>query len=213
MRYWGRSSFSVQVIGSQRTACPEPPAYPWATGSNAPSTFRQSTRSNSPDSVTSSPLTRLPGVHAYSLQKGDAGPATDMPVADAGLTDLTPEWRDFADSAAMIEALDLVITVDTAIAHLAGALGRPVWILLPPNADWRWLLGRDDSPWYPTARLFRRDFGEPRAAQVARVVEALKALDDVAYVRFASVYRDFRQTEDFARFLSEQGLADDDKEG
>jgi len=124
---------------------------------------------------TLAPLLQLPGVRAFSLQKGDAGAATDTPVAEAGLIDLTPEWHGFADSAAMIEALDLVITVDTAIAHLAGALGKPVWILLPPNADWRWLLARDDSPWYPTARLFRRDFGEPRAAQVARVGEALRA--------------------------------------
>jgi ADP-heptose:LPS heptosyltransferase len=74
----------------------------------------------------------------------------------------------------MIEQLDLVITVDTAIAHLAGALGKPVWILLPPNPDWRWLLEREDSPWYPTARLFRRGFGEDRRDQVARVERALR---------------------------------------
>jgi ADP-heptose:LPS heptosyltransferase len=91
------------------------------------------------------------------------------------LVNLTAEWNDFDDSAAMVEALDLVITVDTAIAHLAGALGKPVWILLAPNPDWRWLLEREDSPWYPTARLFRRGFGEPRAAQVGRVLEAFEA--------------------------------------
>ncbi|QJW84859.1 hypothetical protein HK414_18460 [Ramlibacter terrae] len=65
----------------------------------------------------------------------------------------------------MLERLDLVITVDTSIAHLAGALGKPVWILLAPNADWRWLLGREDSPRYPSARLFRRGSGEPREAR------------------------------------------------
>ena len=89
--------------------------------------------------------------------------------------DLTGAWDDFADSAAMIGELDLVITVDTAIAHLAGALGRPVWVLLPPNADFRWLLDREDSPWYPTMRLFRRDYGPGgRAAQVAAVQAALQ---------------------------------------
>jgi hypothetical protein len=73
----------------------------------------------------------------------------------------------------MIECLDLVITVDSAVAHLAGALGKPVWMLLAPNPDWRWLLEREDSPWYPTMRLFRRGFGEERGGQVGRVVQAL----------------------------------------
>lgn len=120
------------------------------------------------------PLQQATDAHWFSLQKGDAGAATDVPLAQAGLADLTGEWADFGDSAAMIEQLDLVITVDTAIAHLAGALGKPVWILLPPNADWRWLLEREDSPWYPTARLFRRAFGEDRRAQVGRVAAALR---------------------------------------
>ena len=121
------------------------------------------------------PLVQQPGVQGFSLQKGDAGPATDTAVAGSDLVDLTGEWNDFADSAAMIAQLDLVITVDTAIAHLAGALGKPVWVLLAPNADWRWLLEREDSPWYASARLFRRAFGEPREAQVDRVRQALGA--------------------------------------
>lgn len=66
------------------------------------------------------------------------------------------ELRDFGDTAALLELMDLVITVDTAVAHLAGAMGKPVWIMLAYNADWRWLRGRNDSPWYPTARLFRQ---------------------------------------------------------
>src|SRR6202012_4470181 len=66
------------------------------------------------------------------------------------------QLKDFSDTAALIANLDLVITVDTAVAHLAGALGTPVWVLLPFIPDWRWLLDRDDSPWYPTARLFRQ---------------------------------------------------------
>jgi ADP-heptose:LPS heptosyltransferase len=64
---------------------------------------------------------------------------------------------DFAETAALVSCLDLVITVDTSVAHLAGALGRPTWILLPYTPDYRWLLDRDDSPWYPTVRLFRQD--------------------------------------------------------
>ena len=113
--------------------------------------------------------------HWFNLQKGDAGPWTDTSPEAAGLIDLTSEWGDFGESAAMFEELDLVITVDTSIAHLAGALGKPVWILLGPNADWRWLLEREDSPWYPSARLFRRAFGEPREVQTARVADALGA--------------------------------------
>jgi len=70
--------------------------------------------------------------------------------------EFTTELNDFADTAALVAALDLVITVDTAVAHLAGALGKPVWILNRFDACWRWLLGREDTPWYPTARLFRQ---------------------------------------------------------
>lgn len=80
---------------------------------------------------------------------------------------------DFADTAALIAQLDLVITVDTSLAHLAGALGKPVWILLPRIPDWRWLLNRDDSPWYPTARLFRQDDSAAWPGVIARVRDAL----------------------------------------
>jgi len=116
----------------------------------------------------------LPGVQCFSLQKADAGELAGLRLPTGKLVDLTGDWRDFTDSAAMMQNLDLVITVDTAIAHLAGAMALPVWVMLAPNADWRWLLGRDDSPWYPTMRLFRREHREARAAQMARVVQALK---------------------------------------
>lgn len=118
------------------------------------------------------PLAQVPGVQCFSLQKRDAGAWTDVVPDARELVDLTGDWTDFGESAAMIEQLDLVVTVDTAVAHLAGALGKPVWILLGPNADWRWLLQREDSPWYPTARLFRRAHGEARGAQAARLQEA-----------------------------------------
>ncbi|MGD9538131.1 MAG: tetratricopeptide repeat protein [Alphaproteobacteria bacterium] len=86
-----------------------------------------------------------------------------------------PSLADFADTAALIANLDLVISVDTAVAHLAGALGKPVWIMLPFEPDWRWLLGRDDSPWYPTARLFRQAAPGDWGGVVARIAAALKA--------------------------------------
>lgn len=81
--------------------------------------------------------------------------------------------NDFADTAAVIAALDLVITVDTSVAHLAGAMGKPAWILLPSIADWRWLLDRDDCPWYPTARLFRQQVPQAWDGVVTGVVAAL----------------------------------------
>lgn len=121
------------------------------------------------------PLLEMRELQCFSLQKGDCGAFTDVQPSGERLVDLTGEWRDFTDSAGLIENLDLVITVDTSIAHLAGALGKECWVMLAPNADWRWLLGREDSPWYPTLRLFRRGFGEPRASQVGRVVQALRA--------------------------------------
>jgi tetratricopeptide (TPR) repeat protein len=87
-----------------------------------------------------------------------------------GIVDLTADLTDFAETAALISCLDLVITVDTSVAHLAGALGRPTWLLLPYTPDWRWLLDRDDSPWYPTVKLFRQ--GKDR--DYARVIDCVR---------------------------------------
>jgi ADP-heptose:LPS heptosyltransferase len=86
------------------------------------------------------------------LREGDAALLRER----SDIISLGQSFENFADTAALISCLDLVISVDTSVAHLAGALGRPVWILLPFVPDWRWLLDRDDSPWYPTARLFRQ---------------------------------------------------------
>lgn len=98
---------------------------------------------------------------------------SDRPVLAtwARAADFGRDLRNFADTAAYFEALDLVITVDTSVAHLAGALGRPVWILLPHGPDWRWMVEREDSPWYPTARLYR----QPRRGDWAAVLERVRA--------------------------------------
>ncbi len=114
------------------------------------------------------PLRQLAGLGYVSLQKPGPAPGGD------GLLDLGPELSDFAETAAAVAALDLIIAVDTAVAHLAGALGKPVWILLPFSADWRWLREREDSPWYPTARLFRQPRPGDWASVVGRVTAELQ---------------------------------------
>jgi len=98
------------------------------------------------------PIFKLQGVHFYSLQMGPA--AGELKKVQAAITDLAPHACDMADTAAQIAQMDLIISIDTSIAHLAGALGKPLWVLLTRLPDWRWLLDREDSPWYPTARLF-----------------------------------------------------------
>lgn len=99
-------------------------------------------------------LTRVPNVRFYSLQKGE-GALAPVPK-ELDIIDWTAELRDFADTAALVRNLDLVVTVDTSVAHLAGALGRPVWLLSRSDGCWRWMLERTDSPWYPTMRIFRQ---------------------------------------------------------
>lgn len=97
------------------------------------------------------PLLAMKRVKWFGLQKG-----RERAVGYMNLHELGRDLKDFVDTAAVIENLDLVITVDTSVAHLAGALGKPVWVLLPVNSDWRWLRERSDSPWYPSMRLFRQ---------------------------------------------------------
>jgi tetratricopeptide (TPR) repeat protein len=118
-------------------------------------------------------LARVPGVVFYSIQKGPAASQASAPPPGMQLIDLTAELRDFADTAALVANLDLVICVDTAPAHLAGALGKPVWVLLPYAPDWRWLLEREDSPWYPTMRLFRQKSWGDWDPVLERVTQAL----------------------------------------
>ena len=112
------------------------------------------------------PLAKLaalknPELDFYSLQKGQSPEAELAELKRSNwdgpnIIDFTGLLNDFSDTAALIENLDLVISVDTSTAHLAGAMGKPVWILNRFDADWRWLLDREDSPWYPSARLFRQ---------------------------------------------------------
>ena len=125
------------------------------------------------------PLFGLKNVDWFSLQKGKA--ADELSAANAvdcslaRITDLAENFADYADTAKAVQALDLVITVDTSVAHLAGAMGKPVWILLPAVPDWRWLLKRRDSPWYPSARLFRQSEPGDWAGVIANVKQELKA--------------------------------------
>jgi Tfp pilus assembly protein PilF len=121
------------------------------------------------------PLLRMPGIRFVSLQH-------ELRAGDAQLLDQANVLRigervaNFADTAAVVSCLDVVITVDTAIAHLAGALGKPTWVLLPFSPDWRWFLDRSDSPFYPTARLFRQPAADDWESVAAQVGDALNAL-------------------------------------
>ena len=102
------------------------------------------------------PLLRTPRIHWFSLQKGDAAEQlADLPK-DVLICDGSSRDQDLAETAALVALLDLVVTTDTCIAHLAGAMGKPVWILLPHLADWRWMQDRQTTPWYPTVRLIRQ---------------------------------------------------------
>ena len=130
------------------------------------------------------PLMQIPNVRWYSVQKGPSAEElsshaiTNRKSQIANITDWTSDLTDFADTAALISALDLVITIDTAVAHLAGALGKPTWVLLPFTPDWRWLLDRADSPWYPTVRLFRQPRLGDWETPVRRMCHELEQLHD-----------------------------------
>ena len=117
------------------------------------------------------PLFGIPGLSFVSLQKGDG--SEELAASRWKILDRMGECADLLDTAALIQQLDLVITVDTAVAHLAGALGKPVWMLNRYESEWRWMLEREDSPWYPSMRIFRQekpgDWGPP----IARIAAAL----------------------------------------
>lgn len=119
------------------------------------------------------PLTEVPGLRFFSLQQGEA--AQDPRVVQMGIVALSPRTAEIGAAAAAMRALDLIITVDGMAAHLAGSLGRPTWVLLKHDADWRWMTDREDSPWYPGMRLFRQAEAGDWDGVVSRVRQALQA--------------------------------------
>jgi tetratricopeptide (TPR) repeat protein len=140
----------------------------WAGAARAGTTLAAVDRRRSMSLARLAPLLDLPGLHFFSLQKD--------PATAPGLTDYMAEMEDFADTAALIANLDLVISVDTAVAHLAAARGKPVWLLDRFDACWRWLTGRRDSPWYPTLRLYRQPRPGDWESVLAEIARDLRSL-------------------------------------
>jgi hypothetical protein len=122
------------------------------------------------------PLLRAPGMNWISLQKGPAAEQLAALPRDVFVWDGSSQESDLAEAAALIATLDLVITTDTCIAHLAGAMAKPVWILLPHLSDWRWMQQIESTPWYPTARLFRQRVTGDWAGVLDRVSGELSEL-------------------------------------
>lgn len=146
------------------------------------------------------PILHVPNVRFYSLQKGPKSAEWELWEGDDRGVDWSDRLTHFGDTAAAIAALDLIITVDTAIAHLAGAMGKPVWVLLAYVPDWRWLLHRLDSPWYPTAQLFRQSVRNQWQEVMAEVADTLT---------WGTVHRD--QLASPLRHPAQPGLSDADE--
>ena len=123
------------------------------------------------------PLLRAVDANWISLQKGEAAEQLASLPDDVCVQDGSSSERDLAETAALMATLDLVITTDTCIAHLAGAMAKPVWILLPHLADWRWMEVSEQTPWYPTARLFRQKVTGDWAGVVERVIAEVREQD------------------------------------
>ncbi|MDF1792503.1 MAG: tetratricopeptide repeat protein [Thalassobaculaceae bacterium] len=131
-----------------------------------------SDKERSTDLASWTPVLDVPGVRFFSLQKGAR--ETDVAAAPSHVIRLNERITTFRDTAIAMNKLDLVISTCTSTAHLAGALGRPVWVVLAQNADWRWMVDRDDSPWYPTATLFRQSERGDWQGVFARIAESLR---------------------------------------
>jgi Flp pilus assembly protein TadD len=123
--------------------------------------------------ATLTPLAEVPGIQLVNLQKGNA--STEIRSVSFDLLDVMGEVRDFADTAAIVANLDLVISVDTSVVHLAGAMGKPVFMLDRYDNCWRWLSGREDSPWYPTLRIFRQQQPGEWGPVIARIAAAVRS--------------------------------------
>jgi len=160
--YLGASEERIATWGARLEALPgKRVALAWAGNPN-----HINDRNRSIALARLAPLLSMPGVSVVGIQR-------DVPESDraplAGLTHLGEELADFQDTAAVIALCDLVVTVDTSVAHLAGAMGRPLWVLLPFWPDWRWTLGAERSPWYPDARLYRQGANGDWDAVIARL--------------------------------------------
>jgi hypothetical protein len=148
------------------------------------------------------PLLRIPGITWISLQKGPpAEQLADLP-SDVVLLDGSSHDRNLAETAALMATLDLVVTTDTCIAHLAGAMAMPVWILLPHLSDWRWMQQIETTPWYPTARLFRQQTPKDWPGVLDRVIEQLSAFHAAARRTMASPIKRLPQAAAHAGFRS-----------
>jgi tetratricopeptide (TPR) repeat protein len=156
-----------------QSAIPNPQLKVGLCWTGNPKHFNDRLRSIPPSLL--APLGKVPNVTFYSLQKRAEG-APLVTLAPFPVIDHTADIHDFSDSAALIAHLDLVITVDTATAHLAGALAKPTWTLLPTGPDFRWLLDRDDTPWYPTMKLYRQPTPNDWPAVLTRVAADLTTL-------------------------------------
>jgi hypothetical protein len=139
----------------------------WAGGK---SHIKNSHRSIAPNLFQS--LSEINNIDLIGLQKEITCSHSDLKAI--GIENIGDTFTDFTDTAAAIDNLDLIISVDTATAHLAGAMGKPVWLLLPYIPDWRWMLEKDDSPWYPTMRLFRQRKNKSWTDVLSQVATALK---------------------------------------
>ena len=131
-------------------------------------------------------LQHLPSGFAYVSLQQEVRTSDRAALEHSGMAHFGAEIKDFTDTAALVELLDLVISVDTSVAHLAGALGKETWLLLPYVPDWRWLLGREDSPWYPSLKLWRKAADQQWAPVLQRVAEALHGKSFAAAARLAA---------------------------
>ncbi|MCX8520623.1 MAG: hypothetical protein ORN28_03700, partial [Rhodoferax sp.] len=131
-------------------------------------------------------IQHLPSGFAYVSLQQEVRPSDRAALEHSGMAHFGADMEDFTDTAALVELLDLVISVDTSVAHLAGALGQETWLLLPYVPDWRWLLGREDSPWYPSMKLWRKAADQQWAPVLQRVAEALHGKTFAASVPLAA---------------------------